>query len=106
VRRSFDIQVRDVDCAFKLVRREVLENVPLTSSGAMISTELLVRAQANGARVRQIGVEHLPRIAGEASGANPRVVLRALRELRELRRELGDQAVRPSTASATTPAAA
>jgi glycosyltransferase involved in cell wall biosynthesis len=106
VRRSFDIQVRDVDCAFKLVRREVLENVPLTSSGAMISTELLVRAQANGARVRQIGVEHLPRIAGEASGANPRVVLRALHELRELRRELGDQAVRPSTASATTPAAA
>jgi len=34
---------KDVDCAFKLLRRDVVEDLPLTSSGAMISTELLVR---------------------------------------------------------------
>ena len=105
VRRAFDLDVRDVDCAFKLIRREVVDDVELTSSGAMISTELLIRAQANGARVRELGVEHRPRVAGEQSGADPRVVLRALRELRELRRELGRRPAL-SAAPATTPAPA
>ena len=98
VRRTLGLQVRDVDCAFKLVRREAVEHLPLRSTGAMISTELLMRAQADGARVRELGVQHRPRAAGEQSGADPRVVLRALRELRELRREL-DRA--PDTAPAT-----
>jgi glycosyltransferase involved in cell wall biosynthesis len=77
VRQAFGLGVHDVDCAFKLIRREVLDGISLTSSGAMISTELLVRAQANGARVSELGVAHRPRVAGESSGANPRVVLRA-----------------------------
>jgi glycosyltransferase involved in cell wall biosynthesis len=85
---AFDLDVRDVDCAFKLIRRDVLQAIPLTSTGAMISTELLVRARANGARLREIGVHHRPRVAGDQSGAAPRVVLRALRELAGLRREL------------------
>jgi glycosyltransferase involved in cell wall biosynthesis len=104
VGHAFGLGVRDVDCAFKLIRRDVVDGVRLTSSGAMISTELLVRAKANGARVRELGVEHLPRVAGEQSGANPRVVLRAFRELRELRAQMraGDTAPAPATAPATT----
>ncbi|HEV7363633.1 MAG TPA: hypothetical protein VGN71_04525, partial [Solirubrobacteraceae bacterium] len=77
----------------------------LTSSGAMISTELVVRALADGARLRELGVEHRPRIAGEQSGASPRVVLRAFRELRELRHELRDRPG-PATVSRTAPATA
>jgi glycosyltransferase involved in cell wall biosynthesis len=88
VRRSFALPVRDVDCAFKLVRRDLLEEIPLTSGGAMISTELVVRAVAAGGRVREVGVHHRPRVAGEQSGANPRVVLRAFRELARLQGEL------------------
>jgi hypothetical protein len=65
-----------------------------------------VRAKANGARVRELGVEHLPRVAGEQSGANPRVVLRAFRELRELRAEMRAPATAPATATPITPATA
>jgi glycosyltransferase involved in cell wall biosynthesis len=104
VRHAFDLDVRDVDCAFKLIRREVVEDIALTSSGAMISTELLVRAERNGARVRELGVEHRPRVAGEQSGADPRVVLRALRELRQLRAELRPRAPMPTPTSATAAA--
>jgi glycosyltransferase involved in cell wall biosynthesis len=106
VRHAFDVPVRDVDCAFKLIRREVADGLSLASRGAMISTELVVRAQANGARVRELGVDHRPRIAGEQSGANPRVVLRAFRELWHLRQELGAAPARPATAAPTSPAAA
>jgi glycosyltransferase involved in cell wall biosynthesis len=105
VRRAFGLEVRDVDCAFKLVRRDLVQDIPLTSTGAMISTELVVRAKAQGARIAELGVEHRPRIAGEQSGASPRVVLRAFRELSELRHELATEA-RPPLPAPTTPAAA
>lgn len=98
VRRLFNLPVRDVDCAFKLVRRDVVDAIPLTSHGAMISTELLVRALAQGARLQEVGVHHRPRTAGEQSGAAPRVVLRAFHELAHLRHQL--RQVPPTTTAA------
>ena len=88
VRRMFHLPVKDVDCAFKLVRRELLQSFALESTGAMISTELVVKCLAQGGRLEELGVHHRPRVAGEQSGANPRVVARAFFELARLRRSL------------------
>jgi len=88
VRRLFALPVGDVDCAFKLIRAELLDGMPLRSHGAMISTELLVRLLARGATLQERDVRHRPRVAGAQSGADPRVVLRAFRELAWLRGEL------------------
>ena len=88
VRRLFNLRVRDVDCAFKLMRASVVQSIPLVSRGAMISTELLVRSLAAGATLRELGVHHRPRVAGAASGASIRVVALAFRELADLRRVL------------------
>jgi glycosyltransferase involved in cell wall biosynthesis len=88
VRRMFRLPVRDVDCAFKLVRRELLEQFTLEATGAMISTELVVKCLTSGGRLEELGVHHRPRVAGEQSGANPRVVARAFFELARLRRSL------------------
>lgn len=89
VRIVFGLPVRDVDCAFKLVRRERVQDIALVSSGAMISTELLVRCLADGARLKELAVRHRPRTAGRQSGNDPRVIARAFRELAALRRQLG-----------------
>ena len=88
VRRMFSIPVRDVDCAFKLIRRDLLDQLELEADGAMVSTELLVKCRRAGARIVEIDVDHLPRAAGEQSGASPRVVARAFRELARMRRVL------------------
>jgi glycosyltransferase involved in cell wall biosynthesis len=88
VRRMFRLPVKDVDCAFKLVRRDLVQSFPLEATGAMISTELVVKCLAAGARLEELGVHHRPRVAGEQSGANPRVVARAFFELARLRRSL------------------
>ncbi|MGH8678393.1 MAG: hypothetical protein ACREUQ_08605, partial [Burkholderiales bacterium] len=53
----------------------------LRARGAMISTELIARLAGNGARIAEVDVAHLPRVAGEQSGANFRVIARAFREL-------------------------
>lgn len=89
VRTLFALPVRDVDCAFKLIRRELLEGIEFQSDGAMVSTELLVRCMQAGATLREIGVEHRPRVAGVQSGNRPDVVARAFRELFALRQALG-----------------
>ena len=90
VRQVFTLPVRDVDCAFKLIRRDLLSELELVSSGAMISTELVARCSNMGAALTEIGVHHRPRLAGKQSGADPRVVMRAFQELLRLR-----QALRP-----------
>jgi len=88
VRGLFDLEVRDIDCAFKVFRRHVLEALPLASIGAFVNTELLVRARSAGFRVHQVPVSHRRRRHGRQTGAHPRVIARALVELASLYREL------------------
>lgn len=88
IHRLFNLKVRDVDCAFKVFNRRVLEAVPIQSVGAFINTEILVRARAEGFRLKQLPVRHYPRKAGVQSGANPKVVVKAFVELSRLYSEL------------------
>lgn len=88
LRLFYGLLVRDVDCACKIVRREALSGVRLESGGAFLSAELLIKMRARGRRIVEVGVPHHPRTAGRASGANPRVVLRAMRDFWRLRLRL------------------
>jgi glycosyltransferase involved in cell wall biosynthesis len=83
---------RDIDCAFKLFKREILSQVPITSKGAMIDTELLVGAKRRGFGIVEVPVSHFPRLAGEQTGANIRVILRAFRDLLRFRLRLWKEA--------------
>jgi glycosyltransferase involved in cell wall biosynthesis len=80
----YRLEFKDVDCAFKLYPRELLQGLTLSATGAMFSTELLVRTLGTGANVAEIGVHHYPRTSGKPSGGSPRVVVRAFRELFQL----------------------
>lgn len=73
--------VRDIDCAFKFIRRDVFKKFKLETTGAMISTELLVKSKKNGFRIIERGVHHYPRRAGVQTGAKISVILRAFKEL-------------------------
>lgn len=84
----FGLKIRDIDCAFKLYKREIFDNMELSSTGALIDTEILALAARKGYRITQKGVHHYPRTAGEQSGANLRVILRAFGELFSLQRRI------------------
>jgi len=99
VRLLFDLPVRDIDCAFKVFRREVLDAIPIESIGAFVNTEILARARAAGFRIKQIPVSHHPRRSGTQSGAHPRVILRALIELSALYNDLHPRHAQRSTGS-------
>jgi Glycosyl transferase family 2 len=80
VRILFGVHLRDIDCAFKLFRGDLLRGMTFTAPGALINTEIQAKARRQGARLQQVGVHHYPRIAGEATGGSPRVILRAIGE--------------------------
>ena len=81
----FGLKVKDVDCACKLFRREALEGVRVESGGAFFSAELLIKVQAAGRSVAQVGVPHYPRTAGSPTGAKPSVIWRAVKDFWSLR---------------------
>lgn len=88
IRVLFGLRMHDVDCAFKLIRREVVEVVDPTSGGAFFSAEFLLRAHHLGFRVVEIGVNHYPRTVGKPKGATPRVILRTMKDMVRLRLRL------------------
>ena len=78
VRVVLGVKVRDVDCGFKLFRREAVNVEQLISGrGAAISAELISRALRSGHQFSQVGVTHYPRRSGEQSGNSPKVILRS-----------------------------
>ena len=85
LRIFFGLPFRDPDGAFKLFRREALAGIRLESGGAFLSAELLIKLRTRGRRLAEVGVPHYPRTAGQQSGANPRVIFRAVRDFWRLR---------------------
>lgn len=82
------LKLRDIDCAFKLFPRRLLSEIELRAEGALISAELMGRAARRGYRIGEVGVHHHARLAGAATGANLKVILRAFVELAKLRRDI------------------
>lgn len=88
VRVLFGCRFRDVNFAFKLVRRRVLDRIELKSEGSFIDAELMVSARKMGMEVVQFGVDYFPRTRGVSTLSSPNVILKILKEAFALRREL------------------
>lgn len=84
----FRMNLRDIDCAFKLYKREIFDHIKMTSTGALIDTEILARAIKSGYTVTQKGVHHYPRTAGTQTGAKLKVIIRAFSELFKLHKQI------------------
>ena len=93
VQLTFNTRLRDINFAFKLCRRRVLDHIELVSEGSFIDAELSIRAQRLGFQIVQIGVDYFPRTRGVSTLSTPAVIGTMLKEMRQLRRQL--KSVRP-----------
>src|SRR5262245_23174055 len=73
-------RVRDVDCALKVFRREVLAGLLPESRGFFVNTEMMTRARQLNLDVAEVPVTHRPR-AGGVSKVSLREVPRTARTL-------------------------
>ncbi|MEY2454291.1 MAG: hypothetical protein QOD92_3865 [Acidimicrobiaceae bacterium] len=78
------LRIRDVNFAFKLVRRNVVEHIELESEGSLIDVELLAKAQRLGFHIIQFGVDYFPRDRGTSTLSSPAVIVNIVKELSRL----------------------
>lgn len=76
----FRLHVKDIDCAFKLFRSDLLKKLKLSSSSAFTSAEILYRLKKKGIKFKEIAVNHYPRLYGQATGANLKIIIKACYE--------------------------
>jgi len=88
IRAMFGTRLRDINFAFKLCRRRVLDAVWLASEGSFIDAELIIRAQRSGFAIVQIGVDYFPRTRGVSTLSSLSVIRTMLREMSALRADL------------------
>lgn len=86
----FGLNVRDIDCGFKLISKKVVDTIPKLESerGAFISSEFLIKAQKAKFKIVEIGVQHYPRKFGEATGAKLNVIVQSFIDLFKLWRKI------------------
>lgn len=86
----FGLKVTDIDCAFKLISKKVIDDIPPLQSklGAFISSELLIKAKKEGFKIAEIGVSHFIRKEGKASGRKIKVIINSYLDLFRLWWEL------------------
>ncbi|MBI2955632.1 MAG: glycosyltransferase family 2 protein [Chloroflexi bacterium] len=88
VRTAFGLNLKDVDCDFRLIRRSVLDRVQLISNSGVICVEMMKKIQDAGFVIEQVPVHHFHRAYGISQFFNFRRVFKTLVDLTRLWFEL------------------
>lgn len=67
IRMVFGLKVKDIDCSFKLFRKDCLRQLSIERDRFFVDTELLIKAGLKGFKLKQIGVKHFPRQSGKST---------------------------------------
>jgi len=87
-RALFRIQIRDVDCDYRLIRRRLLDEIKLTSTSGTICVELVRKLELSRCRVVEVGVHHYPRLHGRSQFFRVRSLLKTMYQLLRLYAQL------------------
>ena len=85
IRVLFGTRIRDVNFAFKLFKKEVLEALNLTSKGSFIDAEIMIRSKRAGFSFVQFGVDYFARMRGSSELWGIGIIIKILREMLSFR---------------------
>lgn len=81
VRTFMRIPVKDVDCAFKLMKTSTMRSLQVSAETGFFFAELMHKAKKSGFRIYEVPVTHYPRRHGEQTGGNIAVILKVIRDM-------------------------
>jgi glycosyltransferase involved in cell wall biosynthesis len=77
----FRIKIRDIDCDFRLMRRDLVQQINLVSTSGTICVELVRKIEISGCAVTEVGVHHYPRLHGRSQFFRLKSLLTTLAQL-------------------------
>jgi glycosyltransferase involved in cell wall biosynthesis len=87
LRAVFDIDYLDIDCAFKLFKRDLFDKITVKTKDAFIDAEIMIKAHLLNYTSTELGVSHLPRKDGLSTAARPSIIFRTIWEIYEFSKE-------------------
>jgi glycosyltransferase involved in cell wall biosynthesis len=84
VKVLFGLKVRDVDCDFRLMRREIFDRVVLEKNSGVICLEMMKKIQDAGFRIAEVPVHHYHRAFGKSQFFNFRRLFRTAIDVMKL----------------------
>ncbi len=88
INRFYGLSFRDLNCAFKLMRRVDVRGFELQINGPLINAEILIKAKRGGMKIKEVAVPHYSRLHGQSTGARIDTILKAVRDFVHLFRIL------------------
>ncbi len=80
----FGLKIKDVNCGFKLFRREILNFDDTVCHAGAFYTGVYTQAKAKNCKIKEVPVEHFPREGGRQTGASLKVMFMAVLDLIKL----------------------
>jgi len=81
MRVAFRLSIRDVDCDFRLFRRQIFDAITLESRSGVICVEMAKKFERAGFRMVEVPVSHYPRMHGSSEFFRVRHLVHTLRGL-------------------------
>lgn len=87
-RKLLKVKARDIECAFKVFKSDVIKDMPIKMKGFMVETEILARATFKGYSIHDIPVHHYPRRKGKTKVTPLREAFRSILGLYLIKKEI------------------
>lgn len=87
-RLLFGIHIRDIDCDFRLIRRDLLRGIRLTSTSGTVCVELVRKLELSGCEVAEVPVHHYARLHGRSQFFRVRSLFTTFAQLMRLYRDV------------------
>jgi glycosyltransferase involved in cell wall biosynthesis len=81
IRRLFGVQIRDIDCDFRLFHRSLVRQVQLSCDSGVICVEMIRKFQDRRCRIVEVPVHHYHRAHGRSQFFSPKHLSRVLVQL-------------------------
>lgn len=77
------IKVKEISTCI-LYRKPVLDSIETEAKSAFLEAEIIYKAQKKGYKIKEVGINYYPRVAGKSKGDNPVVIIKTVLDLLRL----------------------
>lgn len=91
INHYYRLNYKDINCAFKLMKRISLQVLDLRINGPLINAEILIKAKRDGLKIKETPIPHYPRLHDQATGAKISTISKAIRDFFHLMWVLADK---------------